>query len=147
MNNREDGLQEIYERLKANREALGIKTFRWTPTQPATEEELTCIFMSEEKDEILDKSKRNKTGYPARRVLEVVIEIIVLENVDVKSLFRNIRRVIFTERGTSPPVFTPIVAKNTFISENRTEGPTGYGLPGIKGMVLVLDLVYTDNAF
>ncbi len=147
MTNREDGLLEIYERLKANRSALGIKSFKRTPTSPATEENLPCIFMVEETDSVIEHSKRNKTGYPAKRVLEVALEIIVTRDTDIKQLYNDIRRVVFTERDSNPPVFTPILAQNVFINENRTEGPTGYGLPDVIGMRLVLDLVYTDEAF
>lgn len=147
MINRENGLQEIYERLKANRVALGVKSFKRTPTSPAVQEDLPCIFMFEETDNVVEHSKRNKTGYPAKRVLEVVLEVIATKEADVKQLHIDIRRVIFTELGSNPPVFSPIVAENTFINENRTEGPSGYGLPDVVGMRLVLDLVYTDNGF
>lgn len=147
MINREDGLTEIYERLKANRIALGLTTFKRNPTSPATELDLPCILMAEGTDMVIEHSKRNKTGYPARRVLEVALEIIASKEVDIKQLFQDVRRVVFTERGSDPVKFTPVVAENTFINENRTEGPTGYGLPDVIGMVLVLDLVYTDEAF
>lgn len=148
MTNRENALLEIYERLKLNRESLGIITFKRIPTTPVTEEELPCIFMSEEADTVIEHSKRNKTGYPARRVLEVGIEIVVAKNsVDIKQLFMDVRRVVFTKRGSDPVEYNPILAENCFINENRTEGPTGYGLPDVVGMRLVLDLVYTDNAF
>ena len=147
MQNREDALLEIYERLKANRTVLGIKTFKRTPTSPIIEADLPCIFMSEETDSVLEHSKRNKTGYPAKRVLEVVLEIIVTDATNIKQLYLDMRSVVFTQRGTDPAVFNPVLAQNTFINENRTEGPTGYGLPDVIGMRLVLDLVYTDNGF
>lgn len=147
MINRENGLLEIYERLKANRLALGIKTFKRTPTAPASEADLPCIFMSEETDNVVEHSKRNKTGYPAKRVLEVALEVIATRDTDIKQLFNDIRRVIFTERDSSPVVYTSILTENTFINENRTEGPASYGLPDVIGMRIVLDLVYTDNGF
>ena len=103
--------------------------------------------MSEETDSVLEHSKRNKTGYPAKRVLEVVLEIVVSDTTNIKQLYLDMRRVVFTERGSDPLVFNPVLAQNTFINENRTEGPTGYGLPDVLGMRLVLDLVYTDNGF
>lgn len=147
MINREDGLDEIYERLKANRIILGLTKFKRNPTRPAVEEDLPCVFMIEGNDIVIEHSKRSKTGYPAKRVMEVTIEIITTKEVNIKQLFQDIRRVIFTEPDSDPIAYTPIVAENTFISENRTEGPSGYGLPDIVGMALVLDLVYTDKAF
>lgn len=147
MINREDALIEIYERLKENRESIGIKTFKRTPTSPSDEEDLPCIFMSEESDNIIEYSKRNKTGYPARRALEVSIEIVASGDSNIKQLYMNTRRAVFAERGSNLTNFNPVLAHNTFINENRTEGPTGYGLPDILGMRLILDLVYTDNGF
>jgi hypothetical protein len=148
MINRENGLVEIYERVKANRQSLGIKTFKRTPTQAISEADLPCIFMSEETDAILEHSKRNKHGYPARRVLEVVLEIIVSkQNTNIHQLFSDIRRAVFTQRNTVPVMYSPAVAENTFINENRTEGPYWYNLPDAIGMRFVLDLVYTDKAF
>jgi hypothetical protein len=101
--------------------------------------------MSEGRDNIIEHSKRNKTGYPARRVLEVDLTLIVAKGTDIKTLYNQVRKVVFTERVNG--TINPILAENIFINENRTEGPTGYGLPDVVGMVLTLDLVYTDNAF
>lgn len=147
MKNREDGLLEIYERLKVNRVTLGIKTFKRTPTTPIIESDLPCVFMMEGTDSIMEHSKRNSTGYPAKRMLEVTLEIVTSKDTDIKSLFEDIRRVVFTKRNTDPVVYSSILAENTFISESNTEGPTGYGLPDILGMSLVLNLVYIDNGF
>lgn len=146
MINREAGLTEIYNRLYDNRVALGCE-FKRTPTSPATADDLPCIFMSEEVDNVIEHSKRNQTGYPAKRVLEVALEVVAIKEADVKQLYLDIRRIVFTERGTNPPVYSSILGENVFINENRTEGPTGYGLPDVIGMRLVLDLVYTDNGF
>lgn len=138
---------EIFERIKDNRVGLGLTTFRRTPTAPIREEDLPCVFMFEESDNIIEHSKRSKTGYPAKRVLEVVLEIVATRDTDVKQLFIELRKTVFKVRESDPPVYNPIVANNTFINENRTEGPTGYGLQDVLGMRLVLDLIYTDNGF
>lgn len=152
MINREEGLIEIYERIKARRDDIGLKTFKRTPTSPVREEMLPCVFMSEDVDNVIEHSKRNKTGYPARRVLEVDLEVIAVREADVKSLYLAVRRAVFMDRNAAwtdndPNSFNPIIAENTFINENRTEGPTGYGLPDVIGMRLVLDLVYVDKGF
>ena len=141
--NRELGLLEIYERIKTNRSALGINTFKRIPTRPVQESDLTCVLMIEGNDIIVKKSSRSTTGYPASRLLEVTIEVIAKKEIDVRTITRNLRSVIFTDRITGNP--SSIIAKNVFINENRTEGPMGFGMPNVVGIRLVLDLVYTDD--
>ena len=145
---REQGLTEIHERLKADRVILGLKTFKRTPTAPVREQDLPCVFMIEGTDNVIAHSKRSRTGYPCKRVLEVVLELVTTKDIDIKQLYNEVRKSVFKKRGGEvPPVYEPILAQNTFINENRTEGPTGYGLQDVLGMRLVLDLVYTDNGF
>ncbi|MDP8268257.1 MAG: hypothetical protein P9L97_05960 [Candidatus Tenebribacter davisii] len=141
--NREAGLVEIYDRIKANRVVLGLNSFKRTPTVPVKESDLTCVLMIEGEDMIIKKSSRGTTGYPATRLLTVTIEVIAEKTIDVKQITRDLRGVIFTDRVTGNP--SSIVADNVFIHENRMEGPMGFGLPGIIGMRLILDLIYTDN--
>ena len=143
--NREAGLQEIYERIKENRIALDIDSFKRIPTKPVQESDLTCCLMIEGNDVIIKKSSRGTTGYPAQRLLEVIIELIAKKSIDVRAITKNLRSVIFTDRITEKP--SSIIAENVFINENRTEGPMGFGLPNVIGMRLVLDLVYTDTGF
>ena len=148
MNNREDSLLELYERIKDNRISLGLTSFKRTPTNPIQDSDMPCVIMLEGIDNIIEHSKRSNSGYPVKRALEVTLEIITSKSTDIKSLLRNLRKVVFTERGTDPPVYNArlISAERTgFIQEDRTEGPTGYGLPNILGMSLVLNLVYTDT--
>jgi len=143
--NRELGLVEIYTRIKNARanNILDIDSFKRTPTKPVQKSDLTCILMIEGDDVIIKKSSRSTTGYPAQRLLEVTIEVIGLKTVDIKTITRLLRTVVFTDRVTNQP--SSIVAENVFINENRTEGPMGFGMPNVIGMRLVLDLVYTDN--
>jgi len=149
MDNRETGLLEIKARIAADRSALGLATFKRTPTRPAQLDDLPCVFMLEGADNIFKRSSRGALGYPANRSVEVIIELVVNKTVtDIKSVFPELRKSVFKDRGSSDPVvYNPRVADNTFIQENRTEGPIGYGLPDIKVMRLVLDLIYTDGGF
>ena len=144
MKEREDALLEIYARLKAKHVVMGVKTFKRTPTEGIKQENLPCIFMLEETDTVIEHSKRHASGYPCKRVLEVVLELAVGKETDIKSLYRSVRQTAFSEKDSEPPVFNPKVTSKSFINENRTEGPTGYGLPDVVGMRLVLDLVYMD---
>jgi len=147
-NNREDALQEIYERIKVKRISLGLTSFKRTPTEPIVEKDMPCVFMLEGPDNIIEYSSRGNMGYPVRRTLEVTLELVTNSNIDIKSKLRDLRKAVFAERDIDPPVYNPRlvdVGQTGFISENRTEGPSGYGLQDILGMSLVLDLVYTDD--
>ncbi len=147
MINREEGLIEIYERIKVNRKDMGIVTFKRTPTTPVKNEDLPCIFMIEGVDNIFDRSSRGTTGYPAKRILEVTLELVTDGDTNIRQLYSDLRRAVFSTIGSDPVVYDSVIAKNTFINENRTEGPIGYGLPDILSMSLVLDLVYVDTEF
>jgi hypothetical protein len=148
MNNREDGLLEIYERIKSNRTELGLTSFKRTPTEPINDKDMPCLIMLEGNDNIVTHSSKTNAGYPVRRALEVTLELITSKSTDIKAMLRNLRKVVFTERGSDPPFYNGRLCANDrtgFIQESRTEGPNGYGLPDVLGMRLVLDLVYTDE--
>ncbi len=148
MDNREDALTELYERIKENRMDLGLVSFKRTPTNPISDANMPCVVMLEGTDSIVAHSSKNSVGYPVRRALEVTLELITTKDIAIKTVLRDLRRIVFTERGTDPPVYSArlLPADRTgFIQESRTEGPTGYGLPNVLGMSLVLDLVYTDE--
>lgn len=137
MERRETALEVIYQRVKAQRETLGLKGFERTPTKPIGEYALPCIFMAEDVDEPVTVNSRSPEGYPMRRKLEVVLEIAAERSYNIKQLYRDVRKVVFTG-GVN-------VADDSFIREIRTEGPTGYGLPDVIGMRFVLALSYTDD--
>lgn len=143
MINREVGLEEIYERIKARRVSIGVKTFKRTPTSPIDDSDMPCIFMLEEIDNVIKQTSRSNTGYPVRRVLEVGLELVTTKDVNIKTMYRLMRQAVFMKRD--PQIYDARIANNVFIAENRTEGPVGYGLPDILSMRLVLDLVYTDD--
>jgi len=146
MINRELGLEEIYERIKAHRAVIGVATFKRTPTNPIQDSDMPCIFMLEETDNVIKQNSRGNTGYPVRRVLEVVLELVTTKDVDIKTMYRKMRQAVFSVIDSNPVLYNARIATNVFIAENRTEGPVGYGLPDILAMRLVLDLVYTDDA-
>ena len=149
MENRELGLLELKARIAEERTALGLASFKRTPTRPSKEADLPCVFMLEGDDIIIKRASRGKLGYPATRNLEVTIELVVNKTAtpDIKGLLKELRKAVFKIRGTAPVEYSPIIADNTFINENRTEGPEGYGLPDITSMRLVLDLIYIDGGF
>lgn len=138
MQRREEGLLEVYNRILNAKDVLGLKGFKRTPTSPVTEQYLPCIFMIEGVDEVVTHSSRGSSGFPCRRALEVTLEIVTNKDVDIKKLYRDVRSVIFSEGVI-------VADDNTFIREIRTEGPTGYGLPDVLGMRLVLALSHNDK--
>ena len=149
MYNREAGLLEIKARISAEREQMGLKSFKRTPTRPAQSKDCPCIFMLEGVDDIIKRGSRNQFGYPAQRNLEVIIELVVnkKETPNIKNLFLELRKSVFKIIDSNPAQYTAKIAENVFINESRTEGPIGYGLPDMKTMRLVLDLIYTDGGF
>lgn len=146
---REQGIQEIYERLKVAYVSIGLKAFRRNPTQRLRDEDFPYIILEEGTDQIVKSGNRANHGYPARRVCEIILEIGTNDDgaTDINALYSDVRKAVFTKRDTTPLEFSSILLKDVFIQENRTEGPTGVDVPDILVMRLILDLVYTDKAF
>ncbi len=136
MVNRDTALTEIYNRIAAARVTLGIVSFKRSPATPIDPAKLPCITMIEGVDEVIQVNSRGASAYPARRLMEVIIELSVSDSVDIMTLYRNTRVTLLSN---------PVLTHNTFISEIRTEGPAGYDIPNVKGIRLVLALVYTDD--
>ena len=148
--NRELGVLEIYERIKADRTTIGLTSFKRNPKVPVLQTELPCVVLLERNDTILTYSSRSKVGYPARRQFEIQVELITNSKVtpDIRAMFKLLRKAVFKVRGTSnPEQFSNIIAENLYFLENRTEGPLNYGLPDIDVMRLILDLFYIDEGF
>ena len=136
MNKREEGLVEIYNRIKAARVELGIVQFRRSPT--TTLDKVPMCIMLEDVDEIIKRPSRGQVAYPVLRNVDIILELAVNEDVtDIRSLVLDLRRVVFAGGIT--------VAEKTIIEELRLEGPFGYGVPDILGMRLILGMVYTDE--
>ena len=136
MVNRELALVEIFNRLNNAHIALGLIACFKSPAPPLDPNKFPCISMIEGADEVVKVNSRGVSIYPARRLMEVILELSASDAVDIKTLYRNVRSTVLAD---------PIVAENTFISELRTEGPAGYEIPNTQGMRLVLALVYTDS--
>lgn len=143
MIHRETALDELAQRITDAKDTLGLKGFRRTPTRPIDENYLPCIFMIEGNDQITEHSSRVSAGYPSKRVLEVIFEIVVHKSkTDIKQLYRDVRSVVLKSNEHRGNVLADGTA---FLLEIRTEGPTGYGLPDVSGMSLVLAMSYTDD--
>lgn len=144
MDKREEGLATLVNRIKFRREYIGLSKFVRNPTEFTDEDNMPTLMMFEGVDLVVAKASRGVTGYPARRRLEVNLEIMAGKGDNVKELYNKVRNAVFKE-ATEAGAVSSTVAKNTFIVENRTEGPISYNLPNILGMRLYLDLIYTDE--
>jgi len=135
MDLREISVIEIEKRVKDNKVLLSITTCRRMPGPAITSAHCPAVLIVEGEDNVVKTTNRNQSIYPARRQVEIILEIITTISYDIKKLYRDVRSVV---------VSNAVVADNCFIAEIRTEGPNGYDLPDIKGMRLVLLLTYTD---
>ena len=133
---REESIVEVEKRIKDARVALGLMTCKRSPTSAINSNHCPAVIIVEGPDNIIKKSSRGTSIYPARRGLELVLEIVTTLGYDVKKLYRDVRSVVLQN---------PVVADNCYIEEIRTEGPDGYDLPDIQGMRLILLLTYTDQ--
>ena len=136
MEKREEGLQVLYEKIKSSRGVLGIKTFRRTPSEGVLHKDLPCVFMTEGPDKIIKYNSRDWLGYPARREVEIVFELITDDAYDIRKFFLDFRRTILTSAK---------VTDNCVIRELRASGPSGYRSPHVIGMNLILGMSYTDH--
>lgn len=138
---REQALLELKARVVALKSTIGLKSFERTPSTPVDGKYLPCVYMHEGIDSVETNSSRGVFGFPRRRTLEVEFEVIVnKQEVDIKSTMRNVRSAVF---GSTPA----LAGGKVSIQEIRTEGPTGYGLPDVAGMSLVLAMRYVEESF
>ncbi len=151
---RTDALLEIKSRIERDRDILGLKSFMWNSNNPITKTSVPAVYMFEGRDVIEKYNQGSPLGYPARRHLEINIEIVAKTDryaSNVKTLLQLVKRSVFCDRTTVGDVhtWTPnvVVAKNSFIKELRTKGPGTYEIPELVGIKLVVGLWYIDNGF
>jgi hypothetical protein len=146
MKRRTDACAEIYERIKTNKTSIGLKTFKETPTDQGKVEDMPICFMVYGVDTIIKRSARTASFVKSgnTRSVEVILEIISKKTDPVIDIYEKVRAAVLAdihplkdENGKPDP--------STFMIEERTEGPIGYGLPGVEAMIFVINLVYLDN--
>jgi len=136
MENREAGLQVLYNRIKDARIELDIKTFRRTPSVPVEHDDLLCVFMTEGIDRIVKPHSRDWLGYPARREVEIILEMISVDTYDIRAFYTRFRRVALSSAKLSD---------DCIVREVRAVGPSGYHAPNVIGIQLVCAMTYTDK--
>jgi len=152
---RELGLTKIKQRLIDDKDYLNLKSIKRNSNDPISKDMMNAIFIFEGRDTITEHASRNFIGYPAKRMLEVDIEIITKNDRDgktIKDLYQKVRRAVLCDRIVNSDLtitYTPnsILADNTAIRELRTLGAGLYDIPELIGMKLVLGLYYIDYGF
>ena len=148
MDYRELGISEIKNRIIADRDILNINVIKRNSNDPVDKSMVNAIYIFEGKDIITDHSSKTFLGYPAKRMLELEIEMIAENNRDgksIKSLYQNLRKTILCSKDGETYVPNPIVAENTIIRELRSFGPGLYNTPNLIGMKMILGLYYIDE--
>lgn len=147
-------LEEMKSRIVRDNDILGLKAFNWNSNSPIDKLTVPAVYMFEGRDVIQDYTDRSPLGYPAKRHLEVNIEVVTKLNKnasDVKDLLMLVKRAVFCDRTGEEGsyVWTPnqMVATNSRILELRTKGPGLYEVPELVGIKLVIGLWYIDYGF
>lgn len=144
MSDRDVALTEIQRRIDAAHETIGLSTFKQTPTTGGKVSEMPICYMTAGTDAIVKRTKRSVTSKGCTRKLEVIIEIVGSVQSNVLNMCRSVRDAIMVDCN-------PVKDENgnsvltSYIYEERMEGPVGYGIENIEAIVLVINLVYTDN--
>jgi len=145
MKRRVDACQVIFDRIKANKDDIGLKTFRRTPTDRAKIEDMPICFMLYGTDEIIKRSSRTSSRSVGNtRSVEIILELIAHKSDDVQQIFEKVRDAVLVDPYPLKDVNGKI-DQTTFMIEDRTEGPVGYGLPDVEAMIFVINLVYLDE--
>jgi hypothetical protein len=109
---------------------------------------VNAVYMFEGKDIIVKYASNDYLGYPARRLLEVELELISLNDRDgkyIKTFYHNLRKSVLCDKIDD--IYQPncVLSDNVFIRELRTYGAHPYEIPNLIGMKMVLGLSYIDN--
>lgn len=136
MNKRDLAITALFNRIKAAKTTLGLVCCKVTPTKSLESYSLPAVFLVEGVDRLLTTASRNPLGYPATREVEIICELVFPKSINIRQKYRDVRNVVLSSH---------ILVEDTSVKEIRAEGPTGYGLPDVVGMRLVLGLIYPDD--
>jgi hypothetical protein len=147
MKKRIDGCIGVYERIKAARTEIGLKSFVEVPTSQAKVEQMPICFMNYGIDDIIKRSSRTVTptrkGEENTRSLEIIFQIVAPKGTTI-GIFRKLRKEIF--KDIYPLLKEDLtIDTSVYIFEERSEGPYGYGIPDVEFFVFVVKLVYPDE--
>ena len=144
---RELGISNIKQRLIDNKDNLSLKTLKRNSNDLVDKSSVNAIYIFEGRDNIVEHNSRNFLGYPARRMLELEIEIVAKNDRDgkaIKDLYQKTRLAILCDKDNDNYTPNSTVADGVIIRELRTDGPHLYEIPELIGMRIVIGLYYTD---
>jgi len=131
-----NSLNEIESRIILHKDDIGLTTFRRYPNRLARESEVPCLFMFEGPDKVIKKSTKSNLGYPKRRNLESILELIDYTNVIFPKII-SLRDYILGEDSR--------LTDDSFIDESYIEGPIGYGIDNIVVCRIIFTITYKDD--
>lgn len=142
MSKKIDAAKEMKSRIAEIRVDAGLKTFIEVPTEAAKIEQLPVCNMVYGVDRIIKRSSRSaspsRAGMPNMRSAEIMFELVAPKSANVVEICKKVRDAVLAD-------IHPIVGDpSTYIEEERTEGPVGYGLPNVDAIILVINLIYPE---
>lgn len=139
MQDRQAALNVIKQSIADAKATIGVKSFRWAAKSTSIKaDDLPCVFLGTGRDDIIEYSNRGYLGYPATRMAQVIVELVVESSTDLTTMFEKLREAILTNYQ---------VSDTGIIREIGAIGPTGYDTPGVTGVSLILGLRYIDKGF
>ena len=146
MQNKELGVAEIFERIKAQKDTTGFVTCKRTPTRPLNEYGLPAIFVIEGEDSKLSESNRDPLGFPKKRDGLITLQVICNDSIsNVKVLLNSGRKAAFTDRITME--LNPVLPGNCALKELSFNGPYPLNVVDLIGMSATFELIYIDEGF
>lgn len=137
MINRENGLIEVENRLLPLMGTYPLVYFQRSPARTVGVDDMPCLLILEQDDEIIKRTSRTNIGYPVYRTLEVIVEVWDLESGDVRDLRDQVVGLLFVNDG--------VLSEGTIVRETKTLGPFNLGIPDVLGMRLVCNMSYQDE--
>lgn len=132
---RDNAIGETKEWIKAQKDVLGLKALKRTPTAPVDSSRFPAIFIHEGDDTIIKPGKQHWHGYPAVRKVEVVYEMWANSNADIRAMYEQLRNILLSNK----------LSDGSLIKESRAFGPFNGGISGAVCMQLVMELSYLDD--
>ena len=137
MENKALGIQAIVDRLEEVFQTWPLKYLEVCPDSQVNQDKLPAVIVLEGDDDVVKRSMRGYLGYPCVREAELVVECWETDLGRVRDLFRTVRRAVFGQ--------DPVLCDGVSIRELKMFGPFSLGIPGVKGLRLVLGMIYEDT--
>lgn len=129
---------EIEKRLSPLFSSYPLNYFMRNPDETVIKTHMPCVLIMEGEDSIKSYSQRTYAGYPCKRDFEVFVEVWDLKDGDVRDLKKQSLALALGNASG-------VLLNNVTVREKKTIGPFNFGLPGVEGMRIILEISYKDN--